>query len=105
MLNQIAAQPLPTIQLVVCDLSASPHMDLSGVQMLRKLHATLAADGIRLAVTGPHGQVRDLLRRDAFADLVGGVERDVTLDAILAGITPELARSTALPSPDRPRAQ
>jgi len=27
---------------------------------------------IRLAVAGPHGEVRDLLRREGFADLVGG---------------------------------
>lgn len=88
-MNHIGRQALEPIHLVVCDLSASPHMDLAGVQMLRKLHATLATDGIRLAVTGPHGQVRDLLRRDGFADIVGGIERDVTLDTILATKAPE----------------
>jgi len=41
--------------------------------MLRKLHATLEGQEIRLAVAaGPHGEVRDLLRREGFADLVGG---------------------------------
>jgi hypothetical protein len=52
--------------------------------MLRKLHANLAGQGVRLAVTGAHGRVRDLLRRDGFADLVGGISRATTLDAVLA---------------------
>lgn len=95
--SQIAAQAPGTIHLIVCDLSASPHMDLAGVQMLRKLHATLATDGIHLAVTGSHGQVRDLLRRDGFADIVGGIERDVTLDTILATKTPETALTEVHP--------
>ena len=83
-LARLAAQPAGSVRLVVCDLSAAPHLDLAAVAMLRKLHATLGGQGIRLAVTGPHGEVRDLLRRDGFSDLVGGINRDVTLDAVLA---------------------
>lgn len=83
-LARLAAQPAGSVRLVVCDLSAAPHLDLAAVAMLRKLHATLGGQGIGLAVTGPHGEVRDLLRRDGFSDLVGGINRDVTLDAVLA---------------------
>jgi high affinity sulfate transporter 1 len=80
----LATRPRGATTLVVCDLSASPHMDVSGTRMLRKLHAALAAQGIRLAVVGARGRVRDLLRRDGVADMFGGVERDATLDRLAA---------------------
>ena len=83
-LAHLARQPPGSVRLVICDLSAAPYLDLSAVGMLRKLHATLEDRGIRLAVAGPHGGVRDLLRRDGFAGLVGGIERIATLEAILA---------------------
>ena len=72
------------MRLVVCDLSAAPHLDLAAVRMLRKLHAMVESRGMRLGVVGPHGAVRDLLRREGFADLVGGVERMLTLQSILS---------------------
>jgi MFS superfamily sulfate permease-like transporter len=83
-LDHLAALPPGEARLVVCDLSAAPHMDVSGTRMLRKLHEALAARGIGLAAIGAHGRVRDLLRRDGVADLIGGVERDGTLDDLLA---------------------
>jgi high affinity sulfate transporter 1 len=83
-LDHLAALPPGEARLVVCDLSAAPHMDVSGTRMLRKLHEALAARGIGLAAIGAHGRVRDLLRRDGVADLIGGVERDATLDDLLA---------------------
>jgi MFS superfamily sulfate permease-like transporter len=83
-LARLASEPLGSIRLVVCDLSAAPHLDLAAVGMLRQLHSTLVRQRIRLAVAGPHGEVRDLLRREGFADLVGGIARIATLEAILA---------------------
>jgi high affinity sulfate transporter 1 len=83
-LARLASQPPGAVRLVVCDLSTAPYLDLSALGMLRKLHANLAGQGVRLAVTGAHGRVRDLLRRDGFADLVGGISRATTLDAVLA---------------------
>jgi hypothetical protein len=58
-------------------------MDLPALGMLRKLHATLAGQGIRLAITGAHGNLRDLLRRDGFAEVVGGIARGTTLEIVL----------------------
>jgi high affinity sulfate transporter 1 len=72
------------LRLVVCDLSASPSMDLAGTRMLRKLQETLATRGIALRIVGARGRVRDLLRRDGVAELVGGVSRDGSLDSALA---------------------
>ncbi len=83
-LARLATARQGSVRLVVCDLSASAHLDLAAVGMLRKLHAVLSGDGIRLAVVGPHGDVRDLLRREGFATLVGGIDRAVTLVSILA---------------------
>ena len=68
---------------MACDLSTSANMDLSALAMLRKLHAVLAAQGIRFVIAGAHGAVRDLLRRDGFADLVGGIARETTIEAVL----------------------
>ena len=81
---RLASQPPGSFRFVVCDLSAAPHLDLAAVGMLRKLHATLKGQGIRLAIAGPHGEVRDLLRREGFAELIGGIARITTLEAILA---------------------
>jgi SulP family sulfate permease len=80
----LAAEPAGSVRLVVCDLSAAPHLDLAATTMLRKLYATLTVQDIRLALIGAHGSVRDLLRRDGLADLIGGVGRAATLDAVVA---------------------
>ena len=71
------------IRAVVCDLSASPHLDLAGARMLNALHDQLAARGIAFQIVGARGRVRDLLRADGLAAKVGGLERTVSLnDAI-----------------------
>ncbi|WP_198377395.1 SulP family inorganic anion transporter [Neoroseomonas rubea] len=101
-LARLDAEPPGSIRLVVCDLSASPHMDLPAVAMLRKLHAALAAQGIRLLATGAHGGVRDLLRRDGVAELLGGIGRDLTLEAVLDdAASPPIAATD--PTPSKPR--
>jgi MFS superfamily sulfate permease-like transporter len=72
------------IRLVVCDLSASPYLDLAGSRMLHELHKELSARGIMLRVVGAHGWVRNLLRADGIGEKVGGVDRALTLDRLLA---------------------
>jgi MFS superfamily sulfate permease-like transporter len=71
------------VRLVVCDLSASPYLDLAGSQMLHELHGELAARGVTLRIVGARGWVRDLLRADGVSEKVGGVNRGGTLDALL----------------------
>jgi MFS superfamily sulfate permease-like transporter len=71
------------IRLVICDLSASPYIDLAGSQMLHELCNELAAQGITLRIVGAHGWVRDLLRADGVGEKVGGIDRSVTLDSLL----------------------
>jgi high affinity sulfate transporter 1 len=82
-LARLAAQPPGSVRRVVCDLSAAPHLDLAAVGMLRKLHAAAGGQGASLHVTGAHGRVRDLLRREGFAGLVGDVGHGQTLEDAL----------------------
>ena len=81
-LNRLQAMP-SDIRLVVCDLSASPYLDLAGSRMLHNLHGELAADDIALRVVGARGRVRDLLRADGMDEKVGGLDRASTLDSLL----------------------
>jgi MFS superfamily sulfate permease-like transporter len=71
------------IRLVVCDLSASPFIDLAGSRMLRDLEAELSRHGIALRIVGAHGRVRDLLRADGLEDKVGGIDRTATVEKVL----------------------
>ena len=80
-LNRLARSS--DIRMVVCDLSASPYVDLAGSRMLHQLHAQLAPSSIALRIVGARGRVRDLLRADGLAEKVGGLDRAVTLDRLL----------------------
>jgi sulfate permease, SulP family len=71
------------IRLVVCDLSASPYVDLAGSRMLHELHDKLAGRGIEFRVVGARGRVRDLLRAEGLGEKVGGLDRFTTLDSLL----------------------
>ena len=84
-LNRLRAAGPSAIHLVVCDLSASPYLDLAGSRMLHDLHGELVSRGITLRIVGAHGSVRDLLRADGIEDKVGGLDRVVTLDSLLRG--------------------
>ena len=84
-LTRLPAGVPSEVRLVVCDLSASPYVDLAGSRMLHNLHGELAARGAALRVVGAHGRVRDLLRADGIAEKVGGIDRMTTLDHLLRG--------------------
>lgn len=67
------------LRMVVCDMSASPFIDLAGLAMLEKLHAELAAKGIPLRIVGAHASVRDLLNAGGLSAKIGGITHGVTL--------------------------
>jgi MFS superfamily sulfate permease-like transporter len=69
------------IRVIVCDLSASPYIDLAGSRMLRLLHSQLADAGIGLRIVGARGRVRDLLRADGLGEIVGA--RLATLETVV----------------------
>jgi SulP family sulfate permease len=81
------------IRAVVCDLSASPYLDLAGARILHALHDELAAQGIALQIVGARGRVRDLLRADGLADKVGGLERAVSLDDAISAARKRVAET------------
>ena len=84
-LNHVRGAGSSDTRMVVCDLSASPYLDLAGSRMLHELHTELAARGIVLRIVGAHGWVRDLLRADGLGEKVGGLDRVDTLDGFLGG--------------------
>ena len=82
-LNRLRSAAQSDLRLVVCDLSASPYLDLAGARMLHELYDQLAASSIALRVVGARGRVRDLLRADGMDEKVAGIDRAATLDSLL----------------------
>jgi MFS superfamily sulfate permease-like transporter len=82
-MRHVRASGASNISLMICDLSASPYIDLAGSQMLHELHDELASRGIGLRIVGARGRVRDLLRADGVGDKVSGIDKALTLDALL----------------------
>ncbi|WP_158669124.1 SulP family inorganic anion transporter [Bradyrhizobium guangdongense] len=73
------------IRLVVCDLSASPYIDLAGARMLHDLYDELASRHIALCIVGAHAQLRDLLRAEGLAEKTDSSQWLRTLDSVLGG--------------------
>ena len=70
--GSVRSQGPAGIRLVVCDLSASPHIDLAGSGMLHRLHDELAPRH-RAADRGAHGRLRDLCGPTASARRSAGL--------------------------------
>jgi high affinity sulfate transporter 1 len=73
------------IRLVVCDLSASPYIDLAGARMLHDLYDELASRHVALCIVGAHAQLRDLLRAEGLAEKTDSTQWLRTLDSVLGG--------------------
>jgi MFS superfamily sulfate permease-like transporter len=71
----------PGLELVVCDLSTSPYVDLAGAHMLAGLYDDLAAAKVRLELVEARSAVRDRLRAEGIEEKVGRVDRFRTLAA------------------------
>ena len=79
-LNEIGPR---NVRMIICDLSASPSIDLAGARMLHDLHATADALGVALRIVSARGRVRDLLRADGLSEKVGGLDRAASLHELL----------------------
>lgn len=84
-LERITSRGTADLRLVICDLSASPFIDLAGVSMLHALQKELAARNVPLRLVGAHGYVRDVLRGAGIIDEVGGVSREARIEELLGG--------------------
>ena len=71
----------PAVRMIVCDLSASPYIDLAGSRTLRLLYGEVTPRGIGLRIVGARGRVRDLLRADGAGEMVAG--RLTTVEAVV----------------------
>jgi SulP family sulfate permease len=74
----------PRFELVVCDLSDAPMVDVAGARMFAALHRDLAKRGIRMRVVEAHAKVRDLLRAEALEEHIGTVGRHMSVDQAIA---------------------
>ncbi len=72
-----SATPTAPLRLVICDLSASPHVDLQAADALAGLADELKAmgGGIKLQVVEARASVRDMLRAEGLDDRLGGINR------------------------------
>jgi anti-anti-sigma regulatory factor len=80
--QHLRAAPVP-VQLVVCDLSTSPYVDVAGARMLAGLHTDLTAAGIQLRVVEAHAAVRDILRAEGLDARLGQISRRMSVDDII----------------------
>jgi len=76
------------VHTVVCDLSASPIMDLAGAEMMKHLEQELRESGARLRIVEARAAVRDRLRAEGLEGWARRVDRFTTVadavDATLA---------------------
>jgi SulP family sulfate permease len=80
--QRIRTAPGP-LNLVVCDLSTSPTVDLAGARMLAKLHQELKAAGVRLRLVAAHAAARDILRAEGLEESIGYFGRRITVADVI----------------------
>lgn len=94
------------LKLVVCDLSTSPLVNLTGAGMLATLHTTLKGMGIRFRVVAPHAEVRDILRAEGLEERVGYFGRRVSvadvIDEFQGGTETEAQATRSTPVKEHP---
>jgi sulfate permease, SulP family len=80
--QKLRAATLP-VQLVVCDLSTSPYVDVAGARMLAALHTDLAAAGVQFELVEARSTVRDILRAEGLEERLGQISRRMSVDDII----------------------
>jgi MFS superfamily sulfate permease-like transporter len=71
------------VQLVVCDLSTSPYVDLAGARLLTRLCTELAARGAELRLAEAHATVREILRAEGLEERAGAISRHVSVADVI----------------------
>jgi high affinity sulfate transporter 1 len=70
-------------KMVICDLSTSPNVDLSGARMLSKLNDDLSRRGITLRLAETRASVRDILRAEQLDQKVGLINRHISVHDVI----------------------
>ena len=83
-LNRVRSEP-EAPKLAVCDLSASPFVDLQSAHALAGLADELAALGVGMQVVEACARVRDRLRAEGLDEKLGGIDRVLTVAQIVDG--------------------
>lgn len=91
LLQEMEAETQP-VKLVVCDLSTSPYIDVSGARLLAQLEDDLYKQGIDFRVAEAHAEVREMLRATAISELLGGVSRRIALADIVEDYERDMKR-------------
>jgi SulP family sulfate permease len=81
-MDRARSEPTPP-ELVLCDLSASPLIDLQSAHVLGALADELAAAGIRFRVVEARASVRDRLRGEGLDEKCGGIDRFRTVAQVV----------------------
>jgi anti-anti-sigma regulatory factor len=66
------------LRLVICDLSSSPYVDITGARMLGEIQRELAARGAKLRLVEARAAVRDLVRAE-LGTSVGEITRRISI--------------------------
>ncbi|MEK9283004.1 SulP family inorganic anion transporter [Bradyrhizobium sp. ISRA442] len=91
----VAIRNSPGIRLVVCDLSASPYIDLAGARMLHDLYDELVSRQVTFCIVGAHAQLRDLLRAEGLAERTDSGQWLRSLDSVLGDDHADMPQRTA----------
>lgn len=67
------------LRVVICDLSNSPRVDVSGAKMLKTLAQDLQASGAHLRIVEARSRIRDLLRAEGVEDQTGYLGRHISV--------------------------
>src|SRR4029077_15826352 len=77
------------LEIVICDLSNSPNVDVAGASFLAALHRELKGRGASFRIAEAHAKTRDLLRAEGLEEQVGYFGRHMSVDqAIMESMHP-----------------
>ncbi|MFL6529570.1 MAG: SulP family inorganic anion transporter [Chthoniobacterales bacterium] len=89
----------PKPRAVICDLSTSANIDMSGAHLFRSLHKELAKRGMMLRIVEARSKVRDILRLEGVEEVVGRIDRFTTLADAIDHFTAETAAAPRVLAP------
>ncbi|TMI64667.1 MAG: sulfate permease [Bacteroidetes bacterium] len=68
-----------SVNTIIFDLSSSPHIDIAGARLLKRLFTDLNAKGITLKIAEARSEVRDKLRSEKLEDFFGHFSRFISV--------------------------